>query len=413
MSRFSALQQIQLLNPQHDHQRIVFLSKCYDFAFDTTRALEFALYRTYCVPSISALLDRTGEFRLRAQKRYDDTDLIVSTLMEWGYESPEGAQALKRMNQIHGRFTIANDDYLYVLSTFVFEPIRWNDRFGWRPLCENERLAYFYFWREVGSRMGIREIPATYEAFEQFNVDFERTRFCFSETNRRVGEATRDLFLGWFPVFLHALVRPAIDALLDDALIDAFGFPRPSPATRALVVGALRFRSRGAPLVARSPRASNAVTSADEELPPRISARRAGTVSGRFGSPRSLDCEVISSSDHRRIHRVLFRQRVRYPPRSQLDFRLKIPFPLRQSLGISLPRSPQGWMPKGRGFVEGLIHLPGQGKPCGHCASRPEVRSFPAGGGILRPNGSGIAGLTEQPGNRTHQAQLLSPDNGC
>jgi len=37
------------------------------------------------------------------------------------------------MNQLHGRFDIANEDFLYVLSTFIFEPIRWNTRFGWRP----------------------------------------------------------------------------------------------------------------------------------------------------------------------------------------------------------------------------------------------------------------------------------------
>ena len=184
MARFSVLRQIQSLDPERDHQRIVFLSKSYDFAFDTTRALEFALYRTYCVPSISALLDRTGEFRLRPQKRYDDTDLIVSTLMEWGYDSEQGRAALRRMNQIHGRFEIANDDLLYVLSTFVFEPIRWNARFGWRPLCDQERQAYFLFWHEVGWRMNIREIPATYESFERFNVDYERVHFRFSETNR-------------------------------------------------------------------------------------------------------------------------------------------------------------------------------------------------------------------------------------
>src|SRR5437016_14318646 len=156
MRRISTLREIQALDPLGDHQRIVFLSKCYDFPFDTTRALEFALYRTYCVPSISRLLDQTAEFRLRAQKRYDDTDLVVSTLMEWGYDSPRGREALRRMNQIHGRFTIANDDFLYVLSTFVFEPIRWNTRYGWRALCDKERLAYFYFWSEVGRRMNIR-----------------------------------------------------------------------------------------------------------------------------------------------------------------------------------------------------------------------------------------------------------------
>src|SRR5512135_624397 len=203
MARTPAVEQIRALDPVRDHQRIVFLSKCYDFAFDTTRALEFALYRTYCVPSISGLLDRTGEFRARPQKRYDDTDLIVSELMERGYDSPRGRAALRRMNQIHGRFSISNDDYLYVLSTFIYEPIRWNARFGWRPMCKPERLAYYYFWREVGLRMGIREIPETYEAFERFNVAYERAQFRFSESNRRIGAATRDLFLGWFPAPLR------------------------------------------------------------------------------------------------------------------------------------------------------------------------------------------------------------------
>src|SRR5947209_18125636 len=156
----SILDQIRQLDPEKDHLRIVLLSTRYEFPFDTTRALEFALFRTFCVPRISAVLDRTGEFQHRAQKRYDDTDLIVSELMEWGYDSDRGKRALRRMNQLHGRFAIANADFLYVLSTFVYEPIRWNQRFGWRPMCEQERLGYFFFWREVGRRMNIKRLPS-------------------------------------------------------------------------------------------------------------------------------------------------------------------------------------------------------------------------------------------------------------
>jgi hypothetical protein len=244
MGRARILDEIQRLDPERDHQRIVFLSSCFEFPFDTTRALEFALFRTYCVPSISGLLDRTGEFHARPQKRYDDTDIIVSELMEWGYESERGRRALRRMNQMHNRFAIANDDFLYVLSTFIFEPIRWNARFGWRPMCEPERLGYFHFWREVGHRMNIREIPTDYDAFDLFNRDYERQHFRFSETNRRVGEATRELFVTWFPRAFAPAVRGAIYALLDDPLIEAFGFPRPSTLMRGLVPAALRVRGR-------------------------------------------------------------------------------------------------------------------------------------------------------------------------
>jgi len=98
MSRYAILEQIQELDPECDHQRIAFLSTCYDFPFDTIRALDFALFRTFGVPWISALLDRTGEFGHRAQKRYDDTDIIISELLECGYDSDRGQRAIWRMN---------------------------------------------------------------------------------------------------------------------------------------------------------------------------------------------------------------------------------------------------------------------------------------------------------------------------
>ena len=249
MSRFAVRNAIEKLDPERDHERMVFLSSCFDFPFDTTRALEFALFRTFGVPSISALLDRTGEFAKRAQLRYDATDIIISELMEWGYDSERGKRALRRLNQQHGRFVIANDDFLYVLSTFIFEPIRWNQRFGWRLMSEKERLGYFYFWREVGRRMNIKDIPDDYAVFERFNRGYEANHFRFSEANGRVGAATVELFVSWFPKVLSPMVRWSIYALLDDPLISAFGFPRPSRLMRLAVNKAVRLRGFLAGLV--------------------------------------------------------------------------------------------------------------------------------------------------------------------
>ncbi len=237
------LDQIRALDPERDHQRIVFLSSCYEFPFDTTRSLEFALFRTFCVPRIAGLLDRTGEFRNRAQKRYDDTDIIVSELIEHGYTSERGRRALARMNAQHGRFNIANDDFRYVLSTFIYEPIRWNARFGWRPMCDNERLAFFHFWRAVGERMGITDIPADYTTFERWNIDYEIGHFRCTEASRRIGATMTDLFASWFPRPFRALVRRSIYAIMDDPVIGGFGFPKPSRATRAFVTAAMRLRA--------------------------------------------------------------------------------------------------------------------------------------------------------------------------
>jgi hypothetical protein len=244
MGRYDVLLQIEQLDPQRDCQEICRLTTTYDFPWDTTRSLELALYRTYAVPSISALLDQTGEFARRAQKRYDDTSLLIAEFTEWGYESERGKRALRRMNAIHHHYSIANADYLYVLTTFIFEPIRWNARFGWRRLTEKELLATFYLWREIGRRMGIQDIPDTYTALERYNVAYEREHFRYAETNRRVGEATRDLFLSWFPAPLRPALKPAIYALMDEPLLDAFGFPHPPRWLCELVAGGLRLRAR-------------------------------------------------------------------------------------------------------------------------------------------------------------------------
>src|SRR5918997_268264 len=166
------LPEILRLDPERDHRRIAFLSISYDFPWDTTRALEFALFRTYCVPRMTQILVSTGEFTHRPQKRYDDTVLILSEMLEHGYDSERGRAALRQMNRMHHRYAIPNDEFLYVLSTFVFEPIRWNARFGWRPLVEQEKLAAFYYWREIGHRMNIKAIPDDIVELERYNVEF-------------------------------------------------------------------------------------------------------------------------------------------------------------------------------------------------------------------------------------------------
>jgi hypothetical protein len=167
-------------------------------SFDFTRADEFALYRTFVVPSIAALLESTGEFAQHTQRRYDDTKLIISELVEHGYGSERGRQALRQMNLLHGRYRISNDDFLYVLSTFVLEPPRWMERYTYRPMVEQEKLALFHFWREVAARMGIQAVPASLGAFERFNVMYEEGKFQYTPVGHRVASATRDMFLGWF-----------------------------------------------------------------------------------------------------------------------------------------------------------------------------------------------------------------------
>lgn len=244
MSRDAIAKKIQQLDPERDAIAICHLLAGYEFPWDMTRALELALLRTFCSPAISALLDRTGEFHRHTQKRYDDTGIIVSELFKWGYEDPRGQAFLQRMNAIHGRFPIENRDYLYVLSTFIYEPIRWCERFGWRALSELEKHAIYYFWRAVGGQMGITDIPDTYAAFEAYSLTYEQTYFTYAVVNQRVADATRAMLLGWFPKPLQPLVNLGVPALLDSILLNALGWQAAPASLTTLLEKTLQLRSR-------------------------------------------------------------------------------------------------------------------------------------------------------------------------
>lgn len=152
--------------------------------------------------------------------------------------------AIRRMNQQHARYPIPNDEYLYTLSTFIFEPIRWNARFGWRRMLPVEKRSAYYGWREIGKCMEIRDIPPSYDAFEQFNLDFERAHFRYAPENEQLAKATRNLLLSWvLPKALWPLGAPFIHALIDDHLLMAVGLPLPPAWMRHVVAGALRMRS--------------------------------------------------------------------------------------------------------------------------------------------------------------------------
>jgi hypothetical protein len=236
---------IQDWEPQRDHLKI-----CHDlagstFAWEMNRALELALLRTFCVPRISAILHQSGEFLHHPQKRYDDTGLLISNILKWGYDSPQGKAAIAQMNRIHSRYAIANEDFLYVLSASLCEPIRWNARYGWRPFTETEKQALFYFWRAVGERMEIDHLPSTYSAFEQFKATYEAEQFRYSPDNAAIGKAVITLMQSWFPAAVATWVPSIANVLIDQPMRWALGWPSPQPLVVMGVEQILRLRRWG------------------------------------------------------------------------------------------------------------------------------------------------------------------------
>src|SRR5918997_3442969 len=188
--RFAIRRRIEGLDPRTDFAEIYRLMGTHEFPWDMNQSLSFALFRTYAVPSIGSLLARTGEFTGRTQKRYDDTVLILDAVLEHGPASDEGRAAIRRMNQMHRGHGVGEDDLRYVLATFVVMPIRWIDAYGWRRLTESERIAGAEYYRDLERRMGIRNVPATWQAFAPLPDAYERAHFGFDAGARDVAEST-------------------------------------------------------------------------------------------------------------------------------------------------------------------------------------------------------------------------------
>jgi hypothetical protein len=208
-----------------------------DFFWDINKALEFALLRTYAVPSIAALLDRTGETTSRPRKRYDDTVLILIEVLDNGLLSDRARRAYARLNDMHGRYTIRNDDFLYVLSTFILCPIDWLATYGRRPMTQDEREDWFRFWYAFGTRMRIEEIFPDLAAARDFREAFERTRTAVSKPSRKLAEASAKVVLAdmHVPRILFPLGLAVLTALCEPRLVAALGFPEPSPWLRKCV----------------------------------------------------------------------------------------------------------------------------------------------------------------------------------
>lgn len=239
--RYDNLRVIRSLDPRVDHHAIYRTTALVEFPFDTRLGLALAFWRTFGVPSIARTLHSSGETTHRTARRADDTKILMYTLIDKGLEHGDGRAAVRRINQLHRRFAITNDEHRYVLGTFIFAGLRFLDRYGWRELCCHERSATYHFYARLGQLMGIADIPGSLDEYAEFYDAFEREHFRESGEALELMAATKGI-LSELPGPLAPLGRSLVDGLLDPPLRAATGASAP-PAWLGLALrGALGAR---------------------------------------------------------------------------------------------------------------------------------------------------------------------------
>ncbi|MBF6241468.1 DUF2236 domain-containing protein [Nocardia otitidiscaviarum] len=244
MGRYDRLRIIERLTPERDFELIHRLDAQFEFPVEIAIGSELAQIHTFAIPTIGDLLGRTGEFEQRPHKRADDTALLLTEVLAHGIASDRGRRAVRRINRAHAPYPISQEDFRYVLATFVVVAARFVDAHGWRPMSPTERTALYLYYRHLGEHMAIKDIPGSYEDMADYLDSYEARFADYSDGGHRVALANRDrLAADLLPRLPLRISRAVVDALTPDHIRRALALPDPGRATRAAVTAVLRTRA--------------------------------------------------------------------------------------------------------------------------------------------------------------------------
>lgn len=228
-------------DPREDAQEIVSILANWVFPLEILVGMELAQLRTFTIPSISKLLHATREYECHGVKRLDDTRAIMIEIFRYPARSIEQKEMVEHLNDIHSLYHIENDDYLYVLSTFMFDPWLFIDRYAFRTLMPHEKDAFFYLYRDLGGRMGVKDIPATREAMWQWRLQYEAEEQRYAKSNEAVAKGFLSAVRETFPAPMGRSAAELTLALLDDqAVLEALGLKAPPKVFQMAVREAMK-----------------------------------------------------------------------------------------------------------------------------------------------------------------------------
>ncbi|QSZ28570.1 hypothetical protein DSL72_003068 [Monilinia vaccinii-corymbosi] len=231
---------------------------------------QFALFKTYGIPSISRLLEETHQFTSAstASKRYADTSILIAECTSHPPLHPRVLKAIVRINYLHAPYQkagkISNNDLLYTLSVFIREPISWIQEYEWRPLNDMEMCALGTYWKGIGDAMKISYDPllqrpenhphpgpaAPWRDGLDFYTDINAWAQRYERQQMRPGvrsckktaDALVPLLIHSVPRFLRPFARDAIGVIMGPQLRAAMAHEEPSLTHTLLTTTLLNVR---------------------------------------------------------------------------------------------------------------------------------------------------------------------------
>ncbi|KAJ5180941.1 hypothetical protein N7492_004151 [Penicillium capsulatum] len=207
-----------------------------EFPFIVLKSLQFALFRTYGIPTISALLLKTSQLSdsATAFKRYADTGALIGEFMAFEPTSDRAQTAIARTKFLHRGYRasgkILEEDMLYTLSLFATEPIRFVQLYEWREMTEMERCAVGTYWKSLGDALdisyhalpsgqtGFRDGIHWLEEIRAWAYHYEVQHMKPHPRNQAVAAKTLDVLVYNLPGFMKPLGLSLVSFPMDDRL---------------------------------------------------------------------------------------------------------------------------------------------------------------------------------------------------
>ncbi|KAF7589609.1 hypothetical protein BBP40_004023 [Aspergillus hancockii] len=231
-----------------------------EFPFLYIKSLQFALFRTYGIPTISGLLTTTSQFSNpeTSYKRYADTSALIQEFMGHSPSSRRACLSIARTRFLHQNYRasgkILENDMLYTLGLFAIQPIRFIEKYEWRKLTDLEKCAIGTFWKSLGDGLGIsyEPLPSSSAGFRDglqwleeimaWSDAYEIKCMVPDESNRKTADQTTAVLLYMVPKPLQHFGLKFVSFMMDDRLRRAMKYDPPSASYAKLFSTLLSIR---------------------------------------------------------------------------------------------------------------------------------------------------------------------------
>lgn len=201
------------------------------------------LLRTMGIADMVARLYAGSLLKTETFQRLKRTRELIATLIVDGLDSPRGVEALRRIARAHEPVSASNDEYLYVLSVFFLEPMRFNAAYGRRRFSGPDLELLLRFWLDVGERMRIRDLLPTLEAWQKFQAEFEAAHLGPTPQGRALARASLyEVVRLVIPRGMQGLTRQALLGTMDPRVREVLGL-EPARIPVAISLNTLRLAS--------------------------------------------------------------------------------------------------------------------------------------------------------------------------